>query len=405
MKGCEILNKRHIKYISVFVALVFLIFGVFTSVYAMDLVKGETTWEEIKTDDTNSWALIRIYDRGSIWTYIGYEGVVEPNTSIDNYCYYYSDTSSNCLRAAYRSDTGSITTYQNLDLAYQNFNQVYNTSGELYEEYRTDTYLQFERGFSWDENVITESNRLVFNTEEEALAYLESGDYSAAAYIPDSLLCPSPYDCYLYKDNHNENLVTASWKQQDIFDTMLTDVYIYYSIETEQLTESGTIPIKSKFVPSEFNKVSYDVSSILDKVLLRDNDTDIIYITFVIKNLDSSGVKQDSITSLIMKYTYGQTYWGNGSLDDEGGANNWELKTETDFIASGGITWNDSTSITASSDDLASNIASGFGLLGNSGFLLLVGETFAFVPVSVWTLIIASISSLFIVGLFKLLLR
>lgn len=230
------------------------------------------------------------------------------------------------------------------------------------------------------------SNVPCFSSVDDVENYLRTGIANNADYVPSSLQCEKPLDLFVYADNENENLLTINWKQNE-YSNLIYDAEVSYKIETVSMTtDLSFIPLATNKKSAAVNELSFDITPILDKALLRDNDEDTIYVSFTVNNKDANNKLIDNRSTIILKFMYSGSSWSDGTIVDDELVNH-PITNKDDFISSGGSSIGGSV---VSSGGIFSQLSNGLKSIISTkdGFPALIASVWSGLPPAITSILV-----------------
>lgn len=270
-------------------------------------------------------------------------------------------------------------------------------------------------GFDYSEHIL-DTNVPIFDSKLACDDYAKSGIIDGAVALPDDMVCVPPVDVDIFSDDNDSNKLYCTWKQNDDDDISNYNSYVTYDYEynyADNLSSPyppGNIVVDTEYKTSTYNKVLFDISKIVKKADVgKKGGADSCIITLNVYNFDTSGKKAKSETcSIRLKVTENGVYRMN--RDTTTGLPDWSqpVKSETDYIKDNGYNYTPDDFVPVIGNDNTSfvnNILTGFGLLGNGGFLVLFSRIFNYIPTEIWDVIKFYFSIAVLVALFKLIIK
>lgn len=316
----------------------------------------------------------------------------------------------------------------------------YSFSSKSYEGVSGTTLDIYSKGSSFDENGFLQTNIPYFADKASAEAYMNGTLDVTNALNYETDLCDIKYDLEVPQNMQlslKENLFTLpiytmTWEQTDSnYKNWTTEVYIYVSVDAWEgalgihlwgdtytyedlffMAESISTYKLKYVIDTDSDKYEKADEKIMDYVF-NDNHklsgmaTD--YYKVYMRNAYYDGEYRHYSNWLLVEFDYefesgqGQTsiIEMGGNVKDNPGSSN----PSDDFI--GGVV-DDSqydgsvdANLSESSSDILGWIKTGFGIGGDNGVIAMLSDAFDFIPSEIWSVMIAGISLMVAVAVFK----
>ena len=397
-----------------------------TSGYDVNTIYPDKTLFDIQ-DKFDQWT---IHPAGKYDVYSDFDGLItigslQDKTKWKKITYYIKKISDNKIEfhSLALSGNGEIYDDSRVSFIWADYSYTFNNKEEVKrQEDHWKTPLKDNTAFGFysyapDTSVVS-GTAPIYLSYESAYDYLVNNNQhlSDTFYLTDEMKCVAPENVDLFCDDNDSNKLYCTWTQAEDTDLTNYNSFVTYKYEynypdgKSSPYPSGIVEVNNKYQTSTYNKVLFDINNIIKKVNIGKKDgADSCIITLNVYNFDVTGVKADSeICSIRLKVTENGMYRMN--RDTTTGLPDWSqpIKNETDFIKDNGYNYTPDDFVPVVENDNTSfvnNILTGFGLLGNSGFLALFSKIFNFIPAEIWTVISFYFSVAVLVALFKLIIK
>lgn len=424
------MKKLKNKKIYLSILLVFVFAAMFSVVcfadfgYAVNVIYPDKTLFDIQ-DKFDYWT---VHPTGGSGNYTDHDGLItigsrQDKTKCNKITYYIEKQSDGYvyIHTLCLYNNGEVFDECSLAWIWCDYSYVFNEEEVKVQQDFWKTPLKKNTAFGYygvSNAVVVSGTAPIYLSYEAAYDYLVNDNLNLkdTFYISDDLRCASPENVDLFCDDNDSNKLYCTWTQADDTDLTNYNSFVTYKYEYNYPDgktspyPSGIVDVNNKYQTSTYNKVLFDINNIIKKANIGKKDgADSCIITLNVYNFDITGVKADSEScSIRLKVTENGIYRMN--RDTTTGLPDWSqpIKNETDFIKDNGYNYTPDDFVPVIENDNTSfvnNFLTGFGLLGNGGFLALFSKIFNFIPAEIWTVISFYFSVAVLVALFKLIIK